>query len=147
MSKDSIELSPKYGVNPTIPVCFFCGEDKNEIALMGHVRERSENGRAVRGSDIEMPMRTLLDYEPCDKCKDILKNAIAIIEAQTTPTEYPAIQEGLYPTGSRVVIKEEAFDRIFKDEYNFKNSVKKKRVALMEPDVFQQLFGDALKGE
>lgn len=24
-----ITLSPKYGVNPTIPVCFWCGEEKN----------------------------------------------------------------------------------------------------------------------
>lgn len=31
----SIKVSPKYGVNPTIPVCFFCGKPKNEIALMG----------------------------------------------------------------------------------------------------------------
>lgn len=30
-----IKLSPKYGVNPTIPVCFWCGKEKNEIALMG----------------------------------------------------------------------------------------------------------------
>lgn len=33
----SIKLSPKHGVNPTIPVCFFCGKPKNEIALMGRM--------------------------------------------------------------------------------------------------------------
>ena len=34
MSK-SIRLSPAHGVNPTIPICFWCGNEKNEIALMG----------------------------------------------------------------------------------------------------------------
>lgn len=33
----SIKISPKHGVNPTIPVCFFCGKPKNEIALMGRM--------------------------------------------------------------------------------------------------------------
>lgn len=28
------KLSPKYGVNPTIPVCFWCGEDKNEVIIL-----------------------------------------------------------------------------------------------------------------
>lgn len=31
----SVRLHPKYGVNPTIPTCFWCGKDKNEIALLG----------------------------------------------------------------------------------------------------------------
>ena len=58
MSKD-IKISPKYGVNPTIPVCFFCGEPKNEIALMGKMK-----------GDIEAPKNMVLDYEPCEHCKE-----------------------------------------------------------------------------
>ena len=27
----SIPLSPKHGLNPTIPVCAWCGKEKNEI--------------------------------------------------------------------------------------------------------------------
>ena len=37
---NSIKLSEKYGVNPTIPVCFFCGMPKNEIALLGHIGDK-----------------------------------------------------------------------------------------------------------
>ena len=32
MSKDDIKLSPKHGLNPTMPVCFWCGKEKNEVA-------------------------------------------------------------------------------------------------------------------
>lgn len=63
MSK-RIKLSEKYGVNPTIPVCFWCGESKNEIALLGRL------GDARKGEDIEAPKNMVLDYEPCDKCKE-----------------------------------------------------------------------------
>ena len=45
-----IKISPKYGVNPTIPVCFWCGKQKNEIALMGHMKDDIE----VRGT--QMPV-------------------------------------------------------------------------------------------
>ena len=33
MSNAGIKLSPKHGLNPTIPVCFWCGEERNEVAL------------------------------------------------------------------------------------------------------------------
>ena len=34
---DSIKISPKHGVNPTIPRCFFCGKEKNMVALLGRI--------------------------------------------------------------------------------------------------------------
>lgn len=56
----SIRISEKHGANPTIPICFFCGEDKNEVALLGKL-----------SGDKEAPMRMWIngDYEPCDECK------------------------------------------------------------------------------
>ena len=59
---DSILLSPKHGVNPTIPVCFWCGREKNEVALMGYLKGRG-------GEDIAAPMHMVIDYEPCDECR------------------------------------------------------------------------------
>lgn len=38
-----VKISPKYGVNPTIPCCFFCGKPKNEIALLGKIGGRGED--------------------------------------------------------------------------------------------------------
>ena len=37
MSK-SIRLSKEHGVNPTIPICFWCEKDKNEIAMLGKLK-------------------------------------------------------------------------------------------------------------
>lgn len=56
---NGIEISPKHGLNPTIPVCFWCGKEKNEIALLGRIREKTKDrfgsNTVVRGSDIEAP--------------------------------------------------------------------------------------------
>jgi len=62
----SIRLSKKYGVNPTIPVCFLCGEAKNEVVLLG---------AAHKG---EAPMHMLLDQVPCEKCKERMKEYVAV---------------------------------------------------------------------
>ena len=52
---NSIKISPKYGVNPSLINCFFCGESKG-IALMGKLK-----------NDAEAPKECVMDYEPCDK--------------------------------------------------------------------------------
>ena len=104
MAKDSIKISEKHGVNPTIPICFYCGEDKNEVALLDKLK-----------GDVKAPMRMLLDYVPCDKCKEkwAEMNAIILVGVQDTPVQegQPPIdnQEGkdLYPTGSYVGVTEQ----------------------------------------
>lgn len=118
MSK-GIEISPKHGLNPTIPVCFWCGKEKNEIALLGRIREKTTNrfGANVtkRDSDIEAPRRTVLDYEPCDECRKMWDNGVAVLEVQQTPImpNQPEIQKGLYPTSRFVVMTVEGADRVF----------------------------------
>lgn len=118
MSK-GIEVSPKHGLNPTIPVCFWCGKDKNEIALLGRIREKTKNryGANVtkRDSDIEAPSRMVIDYEPCDECMKMWDSGVAVIEVQETPINHdqPEIQKGLYPTSRFVVMNVEGADRVF----------------------------------
>ena len=118
MSK-GIEISPKHGLNPTIPVCFWCGKDKNEIALLGRIREKTKNryGANVtkRDSDIEAPSRMVIDYEPCDECMKWWDSGVAVLEVQQTPTtpNQPEIQKGIYPTGRFAVVTVEGADRVF----------------------------------
>lgn len=118
MSK-GIEISPKHGLNPTIPVCFWCGKDKNEIALLGRIREKTKNryGANVteQDSDIEAPSRMVIDYEPCDECMKMWDSGVAVIEAQETPImpNQPEIQKGIYPTGRFAVVTVEGADRVF----------------------------------
>lgn len=107
-----ITLSPKYGVNPTIPVCFWCGEEKNEIALLGHI------GDGRKHEDFEAPMYMVLDYEPCDKCKANMSKGFTLIEATSRPNSVTNVQmqSGVYPTGRFAVIRIEAAQRMFRPE-------------------------------
>lgn len=116
-----ITLSKKHGVNPTIPICAFCGKEKNEIALLGRLP-----------GDAEAPRSLIINYEPCDECKAQWAQGVAIIEVSQTPLHegQPPIAEGAYPTGAVAVVKEEALDGDFK----------KGSKALMLTAEFQQMF-------
>lgn len=105
-----IKLSPKYGVNPTIPVCFWCGEQKNELALLGRLKD-----------DAEAPRNYVLDYEPCEECQKTWKLGIALLGVSKKPINdsLPPIkntsEETLYPTGQWLVITKEAAKRYFSE--------------------------------
>ena len=64
----SIRLSPKYGVNPCIPLCFLCQQPKNEVLLLGKLK-----------GDVEAPHHVSFDQEPCDKCKEYMAQGIILI--------------------------------------------------------------------
>lgn len=61
-------MSRKHGLNPTVPICFFCGETKNEVALLGRI-----NSPDRKEKDIEAPSHCIINYEPCDECKEKMK--------------------------------------------------------------------------
>lgn len=106
----SIRLSPKHGLNPTIAVCFWCGCEKNEIALMGRIGGKS---------DEKAPNYAVINYEPCDKCKAGMASGFTVMEATASPNGQTSIemQKGIYPTGRFVVLKNESADRIFGKEF------------------------------
>ena len=128
MSK-SIKLSPQHGLNPTIPVCFFCGNEKNEIALLGQIGDRR------KGEDFEAPMKMILDFEPCEECQKKFAEGVLLIEVTQSP-EYIGmpIAENAYPTGRFVVVKPEALNG------NFKAGSK----ALVLKHDFIAMFGDLI---
>lgn len=137
MSK-SIRISPKHGLNPTIPVCFFCGKPKNELVLMGKLK-----------GDAEAPKNVCLDYEPCDACKAMFEGNILLMGVMTTPNgDQPPIQDNLYPTGSYVVITREATERVFQEEVA--KTILEKGKAFLEEPALQDLikaFSDAKEEE
>ena len=107
MSK-GIPLSPKHGVNPCIPVCAFCGQEKNEIALLGKLK-----------GDAEAPKHAIIDFRPCEKCKQNWKQGVALIRVTMEQPENGmppfASRNGkeLYLTGQYAVITPEAAKRCF----------------------------------
>ena len=131
----NIKLSPKHGLNPTIPVCAWCGEPKNEIALMGKLDRE----------DSEAPKNVVLDYEPCDHCKEQWSMGVAVLEATTgRPEPYrPPLQQSngvdIYPTMRYVVITTEAAERLFGGKFLEGQKV------LLEDEAFERIFGKSLK--
>lgn len=67
----SILLSKKHGVNPAIPVCFFCGEEKNEVILAGKMKY-----------DAEAPKHAVWDKKPCDKCRELMEMGVMLISVK-----------------------------------------------------------------
>jgi hypothetical protein len=95
--RDGIVLSEKYGVNPTIPICFFCGEPKNELILMGKLK-----------GDVEAPKNICINKEPCDQCKEYMEKGVMLVSVKdNTDRENP------YRTGNIAVITVEAAEKIF----------------------------------
>ena len=136
--KDSIRISEKHGVNPAMTQCFWCGELKNELVLFGRVK-----------NDLKAPRVVMFNYSPCDKCQEGFDQGITVIEASSEPTHknQAVIQEGCYPTGRLVVIKEEAAERMFGElfEGDMAENVLRKRQCFMEPEVFEPLFGASIE--
>lgn len=131
---NSIKMSPKHGVNPTIPQCFWCGKDKNEIALMGKIDRE----------DSEAPRHVIMDYEPCDKCKELFDKGIHVIGV----TEKPIIKnmfpictspdgKSLYPTGTMFVSSEDWIRRLLSDpeEKGLLDAVLEHRKMLMPEEI------------
>ena len=86
---DSIRLHKKYGLNPTLPVCFYCGEETGEIALLG------------AGYNGEAPMHLCINVEPCPKCREKYKDYVLLVE--TTQNGAGERQ----PTGRWLAIRKE----------------------------------------
>ena len=114
---DSIKLHPQHGLNPTMPVCIFCGRETGEIALLG------------AAYDGEAPMHMALTDAPCDKCMEEWTAAgIAVIE-----------YDGQHNTGRMMVITEEAARRWLKG-YSKLDHVLKVRGLRVEPAVFEKIM-------
>ena len=104
---DSIRISPKFGVNPALTKCFWCGKDTG-VALLGRIT----GGK--RGGDLEAPRYVFGGYEPCDECKEKMGMGVLMMEADSEPVSdgQPEMQNGVWPTGRWVVLKKEAAERI-----------------------------------
>lgn len=130
MASNEIRVSPKYGLNPTMPICFWCGKERGDIAIMGRI------GDGRKHEDIEAPRHMVIDYEPCDECKRNMALGFTVIEATTAPNSVTSveIQRGVFPTGRFIVIKPEAAGRIFE---GINLDIGK---AFLESSVFMQVF-------
>ena len=123
MAKDSIQLSKKHGLNPAVPKCFYCLENKNEVILAGVMRD-----------DQEAPRNAVWNMEPCDKCKEYMAKGVILISVdaqRTTDLKNP------YRTGGWVVVTEAAIRMV--TNMPLQEQVLAKRVAFLPDDVWELL--------
>ena len=101
---DGIRLHPKFGLNPTVPTCFYCGKMKGEIAILG---------ASYKG---EAPMHMCLDLNPCKDCQERFKDRTVLVETRpdgTFPGRWIAVFKKAMPEGFKgdlYLMKTEDFD-------------------------------------
>lgn len=115
-SEDYINLSPKYGVNPSVLHCFICGKETG-LALLGKLKD-----------DAEAPHDISNPNELCDDCKKALKKGKFILEVEDNSKK-----DNLKRTGRYVCIKKDALPDI------------KSPICYMEHTVFSKLFNEFIK--
>lgn len=99
--RGDIRLSEKHGVNPSLMLCFYCGEASG-VALLGRLRD-----------DEAAPRQGVYDMEPCPTCKEYMAQGVILIgvdEKLSTDTQNP------YRTGRFAVMKDDAVRRLFTPE-------------------------------
>ncbi len=114
-----MHVSEKHGINPAIPICFYCGEEKNEIILAGYIK-----------GDMEAPKNSVWNMEPCDKCTEYMKMGIILMSVEDNADE-----QNPYRTGKLAVITEESVKRIFTDY----EKILECRFAFIEDSVWEEL--------
>ncbi|MBN7763711.1 hypothetical protein JYP52_21465 [Nitratireductor aquibiodomus] len=125
-----IRLHREHGLNPTMPVCFWCGEDKGEVALLGS---------SYKG---EAPMKMVLDYVPCEACEQQMSLGITCMEAdEPHKTGHPPFSKGssISPTGRWVVVNRDAFGD-FPVEDALKAQVMDRGKCFLDTETFSSVF-------
>lgn len=128
----SIPVSEKYGVNPSMGVCFWCGQDDGTILLLGRLP-----------GDAEAPRRITAGYGPCAACKVEFAKGVTLLEVTEHGLhehQQPITRDpDLFPTGRLLVIRDEAVERIFQPA-SMVADVLRRRQAFIEPEVFAKLY-------
>lgn len=114
----------KNGLNPTIPLCPYCGKEKNEILLTGLEGEKW----AEKNGYTNMPMHICVegDITPCDECQ---KKGIAVVEVVS---DY---ERNL--TGNRWLVTEDFVKRIVEEEMC--DNILEKRILMLSADTAKAL--------
>jgi hypothetical protein len=145
-------FSPKHGLNPAVPKCYYCLEDKNEVILPGQINLRSGE------RDVEAPRNMVWDLRPCTNCEKLMEQGVILIsirDDEEPPVLPPApthreltAQEkedrmrvhmwNPCRTGGWVVLHDDAMRRIFNPP-ELVEQILQKRYTFVQHTVFQQL--------
>jgi hypothetical protein len=125
MAEDEIRLSPEHGVNPAVPLCFYCLRPKGEDDLAGRLK-----------GDAEAPHNAVFDRVPCDECKEWMKAGVILI---ATRDGEPDAEQNPHRTGGWVVLTDDAVRRLMTPPELAEEALKR-RVAFV-PDAAWEKMG------
>lgn len=138
-STGNIILSPKYGANPTMEVCFWCCKETGVIAMLGKIKHalaveliRQQIGCHGDAHDLEAPRKMVMNREPCPSCASVMATGITLMEANEGDGGKPE------PTGSYWVMTEEWARRTVRPGVLL-DSMLKTRKAHVAPEVAEEL--------
>jgi hypothetical protein len=117
----SIRLSSKFGVNPSIEVCFVCGEDIG-VVLCGYIK-----------GDVEAPKKMVVNRTPCKNCCELMQLGIVMISVKDGEQS----EDNPKRTGGWVVVKDEAIKKVVSEEV-FEKMVKA-RMVFVEDSIWDAL--------
>ena len=115
-----MRISKDHGLNPSINVCFFCGQDK-ELLMFGKLK-----------GDVKAPQRVMANYTPCKACAEKFAKGRLVIEVVQTDTGGLPIVKGAWPTGRWCVLDRGTAAKLFKDLNN--------RPVLLEQPLYEALI-------
>lgn len=124
MAKGSIRLSKEHGLNPSLLVCPLCYKETNSLALLGKMKATELD------KDPEAP-RYILDAEPCDRCKGLMKQGVFFMEAKS-------VNGAPVRTGRFIVLKDSAVCDIIQDQKMLADTLNK-RVILIDAEACAKL--------
>lgn len=119
---NSVRVSPKHGVNPSVGVCWYCGSDDGTVALVGRM-----------SGDAEAPGRGVYSMEPCAECKRLMEKGVMLISVRDGEES----QSNPYRTGRMAVVKVEAIRRMLMPEAA--EAVARQRVGFVSDSMWTQL--------
>ena len=119
----SIRISEKYGVNPSMDCCFYCGEVTG-IALMGKISNKYNH-------DVEAPHQCCTSVKPCKKCAEKYKDYVLMVEAKSSDPKNPQL------TGRWFALKKEVLNPAYRNS----------PVAFMLEQDFNQVLNQFNKGD
>ena len=117
MSKDSIVLSPKHGVNPSVLHCECCGKEYG-VGLFGRLKGNAEAPKDVM-------------HGFCDECSKVI-NQGGVMIVEVADGEGEKNPKNPYRTGRIVGCSK---------QYKKRNNITTPMV-YMEQSVFQSIFGE-----
>ena len=114
MKNAGIRLSPKHGVNPSLGVCYICGEDDGTVVLPGRLPD-----------DAEAPRRAVWSRAPCPTCRAYMQDGVVFLSVRDG-------EHGVNPfrTGQYAVVRDEAVQRLIREP--LQTEVLKTRVCFVE---------------